>query len=330
MADRDAVIQAAAQKAFEPSEPAVETKQPVVEQEQEVAEESTDEEIPLDLDEVKESTEEVPTTSNKARELFEAGNIEEAFKEAFGKPPSFFKIDDTKFAAFRRQEKAAWKEVDEAREGIDKALHLNEKAKEALKAEWGGIAEGIKAGKQGDVYAVVNAAAKMANMDPVELVKAYVKEVKKIDNRGATVTGNETYEKRIKDLEEKLANKGKETEQTPEDRTAKLNEAYEYIAEKLEDHDVAKLKGYAKAVYAEIAAVYKKTNKKISEEQAADRIVARKKKEVEALGFLKPEEKPARKSNKTRTGTAPRPDTASMSRDEQIAAAARAAFGRGK
>lgn len=325
MSDRDAVISAAAEKAFVQSQPAEEVKQETV---VETVVEETQEEIPLDLDEVQteEAVDEQPSNS-KARKLLEEGKLDDAFKEAFGKPLSYFKIDDAKFAALRRQEKSAWAEIDQAKDGIDKANQLNEQAKNALQQEWGDIAKGIKAGKNGDVISVVNAAAKMANMDPVELIKAFVKGSKTLENKGSNV--NEAYEKRIKDLEEKLDKAGKPEDKTPEDKTKQLQETYDYISEKLEDHDVSKLRGYAKLVFSEIAAVYKATGKQLTEEQAADRVIAKKKKEVEALGFIKPEGKP-NKSGKTRTGTAPRPDSPTLSRDEQIAAAARASFGKGR
>lgn len=328
--DRTAAIDAAIAKNFPGSEQAAKVSAEKVVKQPEVVKETPVEEASEEVaDDVVETEESEDTTTETdvapdAKALLESGDTKGAFMAAFGKPPSYFNIDDSKWAAFRKKEKDAWAEIDTEKAKVGEKIGQLSKAEEYIKKEYGEVLGLAKLGKSGDVVSAVTYAAKTLGLDVDELIRAYVTNVKKIDPivRKRQLEGEPETKPAAKE----------ETKTAPKDD--QIKEAVDYITEKLEDHDVSKLRGYGKLVFEEIAKVKKATGKVITEEAAANRIIDRKKKEAASLNFIEPEKKSNKQSRRQPAG---KKDTSSkansdraLTRDELIEQAWKASFKGGK
>jgi hypothetical protein len=230
----------------------------------------------------------------KHRQLLKAGKVNAALREAFGEHASldWLKVDDTKFAALRRKEGEFAGKVNEARADLANRLQEAKNAEANLRRDWGPTKLIEDAAQKGDVVATIEQVAKRMQVAPDELVRAYVKGLKELPREARD---------RLARLEEQQPARAPQPVQqqqpagpTPQQQQAAVQRAVAELGDHLSGHAVAKLSNYGQRVFAEIKAQYAKDRTKLTPEQAADRVIAKRKREVESdLWLVEGGERPA-------------------------------------
>lgn len=228
-----------------------------------------------------------PDGEPKHRQLLKAGKVNAALREAFGENASldWLKVDDSKFAALRRRETEFDGRVQFARQDLGRKLGEVQAAEEALRKEWGPTKTIEEAAKKGDVVGTIEATAKRMGVAPDELVRAYVKGLKELPREARD---------RLARVEEQVRAAPQPRQAVPEQQQGvspqqvqeATRKAVSELSDHLSGHAVAKLSNYGSRVFQEIKAQYAKDKTKLTPEKAADRVIARRKQELEADKWL--------------------------------------------
>lgn len=267
--------------------------------------------------------------------LIESGKVNEAFLAAFGKPLTWFKVDDSKFVALKRARKQFDDKAQEVASQLVEREKKLEEGKAAVTAKYEPMHQLAVKGQSGDVVATVELCAKACNMEPEEVVRAYIKGIKSLDR---------PLHKRVEQVEQKLSAPPRPAPAAPAAAPAPATPdankqaeavaaATKHLTDTLAEHPVAKIKGYGAKVLTVMQAHYQKTGQRMQPQQAAAAVIENRRKELEQDKWLleggqTPETPPARRTSSRRAAPNGSGDETPRSRDELVSRAAEKFFGR--
>jgi hypothetical protein len=224
----------------------------------------------------------------KIVEAFESGDLD-ALAKATGKPKSFFKVSDAKWADFRKKEEAV--------RGREKAVEAKESnfkyAQAEATKEFGAAIKAAMAYQDGDYESFVTLVQ--------ELTKESYDEAQRKVIKGEIALAPEIKEERRKRVEAEKRLAELESKQPKPLTEEEKRQSYFTIRGKIEaelaGHAVSKIRGFGDLIIEKVRTSYSKEEGTytMSAAEAADAVLDDKREEARALGLSVPEKKPVGK-----------------------------------
>lgn len=212
---------------------------------------------------------------------FESGDLD-AVAKATGKPKSFFQLNDAKWAHFRGQQDQLRSE----RKAFEQDKSDFSQAEKLAQQKFGTAIQAAKAYRDGELDKFTVLVKELTGEDYAVAQRKVIQGVLGMDPKLKEAM------KKNKELEEKLKQQeqpAKAKEPTQEDRAQAYQQAVTAVKAELAGHVVSKVRGFEDMVLNKIRDSYDADQNAytLSFQEAADEVVEERRKESEALGFVK-------------------------------------------
>lgn len=250
-----------------------------------------------------EGTSAAPTVGKKATELWEKGEFAEAVAEAFGKDAlDKLKVDKAQYFALREKRRKTLDTIErEKNEGLSQVTQARSALQEMAKKAHEAIAPGkaivealINLRQNGDPDGFVQEFEKHSGYAWAEFLQDYAQNRQRPASERATAKRTEELQRKVSELEAKLAGGQPQPQQTEEQAKAQFKAEMATFNEKLDEHfdghKVTRLPKWRKLIYEELRAHAdpKTKTSSISWDTAAKRVVKRAERLAEGLGYAPP------------------------------------------